>query len=300
MTTLPLVIYFGVHDAVKPWLKTYLYDNIFSYGFSSTDTGETISLWNRCIFILKNTIYSLADRGNLGYSLPLFFGICFFLLSPLRKSSLWEKMAICFMGVGLAAGIFIGSTKHDYYGLPLAVFALWGLWLGSSIVEKLSHLFQKESIFGKRGEYREIILWGVLLLFSMYMSYCMSPNSYLLLTDRAKMPQYRFAEKILASDDTSLLNYLFLDGGFYTVTGEVPTEKVFCLLNGERYKRMLEQQEYVRQQRTHWVVTWKAQEISEEELRNEDVLSEYYELVDYMYFYFEGYNRTYALYEKKH
>ena len=96
-----------------------------------------------------------------------------------------------------------------------------------------------------------------------------------------------------------LLNYLFLDGGFYTVTGQVPTERIFCMFNMNRAERIKQQQEYVRQQRTHWIVTWRALEVSEEELRGEDVLTEYYDLVDYMYFYFEGDYRTYALYEKK-
>lgn len=296
-TLLPL-IYFGVHGAVKPWLKVYLYDNIFSYGFNSAAPGEAMNLWKRCASVLENTIRSLADRGNLGYSLPLFFGICFFLLVPLYRISFWEKLAVCFMGMGLAAGIFIGSMRHDYYGLPLAVFAIWGIWLGSIFVEKTECLLKGLPLRRKRGQ-TEMILWGAMLLCSMYLSYRISPNTYLLLTDKDDMPQYRFAERILASDDISLLNYLFLDGGFYTVTGGVPTEKTFCLLNADRYNRMLEQQEYIREQRTRWVVTWLAQEASEEQLRSLDIVSEYYDLADYMYFYFEGDNRTYALYEKK-
>ncbi len=296
-TLLPL-IYFGVHGAVKPWLKVYLYDNIFSYGFNSAAPGEAVNLWKRCASVLENTVRSLADRGNLGYSLPLFFGICFFLLAPLYRISLWEKLAVCFMGMGLAGGIFIGSMRHDYYGLPLAVFAIWGIWLGSILVERAECLLKGLPLCRKRGQ-AEMILWGATLLCTMYLSYCISPNTYLLLADKDDMPQYRFAERILASDDISLLNYLFLDGGFYTVTGGVPTEKTFCLLNADRYNRMLEQQEYIRQQRTHWVVTWLAQEASEEQLRSLDTVSEYYDLADYMYFYFEGDNRTYALYEKK-
>ena len=50
---------------------------------------------------------------------------------------------------------------------------------------------------------------------------------------------------------------------------------------------------------TEWLVTWKAFEMPEEELQKLPVVSEYYELVDYQYFYFEGDKKTYALFRRK-
>lgn len=282
---------------MKTWLKVYLYDNIFLYGVNSPDSGQSTGLGARCMSTLQNIWSSAADRGNLGYSLPGALGVCFFLLTPRNRVSTGEKLAVCLMGMGLASGIFIGSTRHDYYGLPLALFAAWGLWLGSSAINRLRGS-EKKKVPTEKNRI-SVLWWSAALLCALFISLLVSPNTYLLLTDKADLPQYRFARQILASEDPSLLNYLFLDGGFYTVTGQVPTEKTFCLLNMDRAARIREQQEYVRQQRTHWVVTWRAQETSEEELRHMDLLSEYYDLVDYMYFYFEGDNRTYALYEKK-
>lgn len=293
LATIPWLFYFGLHGAVKTWLKVYLYDNIFLY-----NSGEGISLWDRCMSTLGNIRSSVADRGNRGYSLPAVLGICFFLLAPQRRVSLREKLLVCLMGAGMAFGIFIGSTRHDYYGLPLAVFAIWGMWLGCICICRLQRHLKRGGTPQKRN-WGDPVLWGIAMSCALILSYRVSPNTYLLLTAREEMPQYRFAERILASGDTSLLNYMFLDGGFYTVTGEVPAERTFCLLNMDRTRRAQEQNEYIQQQRTHWVVTWKAQETSEEELRSMEILSEYYELVDYMYFYFEGDNRTYALYEKK-
>lgn len=295
--TLPWLVYFGLGGALKTWLKVYLYDNIFLYGVNSPGSGQSTGLGARCMSTLQNIWSSAADRGNLGYSLPGALGVCFFLLTPRNRVSTGEKLAVCLMGMGLASGIFIGSTRHDYYGLPLALFAAWGLWLGSSAINRL-HGSEKKKVPTEKKRI-SVLWWSAALLCALFISLQVSPNTYLLLTDKADLPQYRFARQILASEDPSLLNYLFLDGGFYTVTGQVPTEKTFCLLNMDRAARIREQQEYVRQQRTHWVVTWRAQETSEEELRHMDLLSEYYDLVDYMYFYFEGDNRTYALYEKK-
>lgn len=297
-TTLPWLAYFGVHGAVKTWLKVYLYENVFVYGMNTADSSGTVSLLTRGISTMLNIWDSLADRENWLYSVPLALGIGFFLLQPPRKVSPGEKLAVLLMGAGLASGIFIGSAKHDYYGLPLAVFSIWGMWLGSTAVNGLKNLLRRKTTCSK-PIWSDIVPWAISMLCALCISYHVSPNTYLLLTDKADMPQFRFAEQILNSEDTTLLNYLFLDGGFYTVTGQVPTERIFCMFNMNRAERIKQQQEYVRQQRTHWIVTWRALEVSEEELRGEDVLTEYYDLVDYMYFYFEGDYRTYALYEKK-
>ncbi len=62
---------------------------------------------------------------------------------------------------------------------------------------------------------------------------------------------------------------------------------------------LAEQNTYVQEGRTHFVVTWKAQTVTEEELRKLPVVSENYELVEFLYFEFEGDLRTYALYERK-
>lgn len=292
---IPWLIYFGMHGAVRDWIRVYLYQNIFGY-----TSGEAVTLWSRCRMVLENTWSSLTDRGNWCYSLPVFLGILFFLFAPHDKVSLKEKFTVCLMGLGMAAGIFIGGTKHDYYGLPLAVFAVWGMRLCCSCVRRLQNNVKKRR---KRPsaekKWVEIVLCGMVLICTMAVAYRVSPNTYLLLMDEAQMPQYRFAERILASEDKSLLNYLFLDGGFYTVTGEVPQERTFCLINMNREQRIREQNEYAEQGRTHWVVTWRAQETTEEELCQIPVLSDHYDLVDYVYFYFEGDIRTYALYEKR-
>ena len=46
-----------------------------------------------------------------------------------------------------------------------------------------------------------------------------------------QLPQYRFAADIRADGGGTLLNYGTLDGGFYTVTGQLPPCKYFCVTN---------------------------------------------------------------------
>lgn len=69
--------------------------------------------------------------------------------------------------------------------------------------------------------------------------------------------QYQFAEIINQKPDATLLNYGFLDGGFYTVTGNVPKIKYFHKPNIEYEKYpiiMDEQNRYVREKVVDFVV----------------------------------------------
>ena len=48
---------------------------------------------------------------------------------------------------------------------------------------------------------------------------------------REDYPQYQFAQIIRQTPEATLLNYGFLDGGFYLAAGVMPTTKYFCQLN---------------------------------------------------------------------
>ena len=54
---------------------------------------------------------------------------------------------------------------------------------------------------------------GILLLIAI------SPNTYMLGYRKEQLPQYQFSEIITRTKEATLLNYGFLDGGFYTVSG---------------------------------------------------------------------------------
>ena len=101
-------------------------------------------------------------------------------------------------------------------------------------------------------------------------------------------PQYRFAEIIRESDDQTLLNYGFLDGGFYFAAGVQPTEPYFCTLNIDLQEMKSSLSNSVRLGKTAFIVT------RSNKLRN----SENYRLVDEAKMVFEGKNWTYYLYKR--
>lgn len=289
LMTVPWMIYFGWHHAINDWLKVYIWDNIF--GYSSNNEN---SLLSKMLIAILNALRSLKDRGNWGYSLPMALGCIGYICLPGRIVSLKEKISTAWMGLGLSLGIFIGGTKHDYYGLPLAVFVIFTGGVVSIFGDWLSKKWK-----WLQGKYCRAALFLTAFAIALIGAFSLSPNVYLMSVKRNDMPQYRFAEQILASEDTTILNYGFLDGGFYTVLDQVPVVPDYCILNIDPQRQLAQQNTYVEQQLTQWVVTWKAFPLSEEELKELPVISEYYDLTDYQYFYFEGDIRTYALYERK-
>ena len=291
--TLPWLIYFGWHHAIGDWFQAYLWDNIFGYA----QRGDASAV-QRLITAVENALGSLRDRDNRTYSLWVVVGgILFFFLSG--KTASWrEKFSVAFMGLGMSLGIFVGGTKHDYYGLPLSVFGIFGALCAVLFIGKLAGKLP-EGIRFKLAQKKKLLTVCLFLLClgtGCLLGYFRSPNTYLLSVKRDEMPQYRFAGIMRESGVTDMLNYGFLDGGFYTVLGEVPDTKYYCTLNVNPSLSLSNQNAVLERGEVEWVITWKAYMAEEEELRSLPVVSENYTLTDYQYFYFEGDMRTYALY----
>ena len=86
----------------------------------------------------------------------------------------------------------------------------------------------------------------------------MSSKLHYITYKKTDLPQYQFAEIIGRKKDATLLNYGFLDGGFYTTTGIVPNCKFFCRLNMWLDEMDETQNEYVENGKVDFVVTFNA------------------------------------------
>ena len=82
-----------------------------------------------------------------------------------------------------------------------------------------------------------------------------SLNTYLLGTPKESMPQYQFAEVIRQEEDATLLNYGFLDGGFYTASGLTPESRFFCKLNIDLKEMNRELSDSIQEGKITFVVT---------------------------------------------
>ena len=108
------------------------------------------------------------------------------------------------------------------------------------------------------------------------------------------MPQYRFAETIKSKEDPTLLNFDFLDGGFYYTSGAKPADAYFCALMANIPGMREAQRACIENGKADFVVT-QNRKLSDYPW----IDSSLYEMVDEASFRFEDDVPIYYLYQKK-
>ena len=97
-----------------------------------------------------------------------------------------------------------------------------------------------------------------IFIISLIASYYISGNTKFIGKDKNEYAVYKFKDIIMQEENPTLLNYGWLDCGFYTVTGIVPNTKYFERQNFE-YKNfpenMDEQNKYIENKDIDFVVT---------------------------------------------
>lgn len=273
--SLPVFGYFAFHGAVKDFLTAYFYNNMFLY---PTEVADRWALIWQC---LRNTLPKNAGWGSL-----VQLGLLWMLLRSIRWSK--ESLAVLLSFLGLTAGTYGGGRAYIYYGLILSAYAPLGLaalggilrWDKVQLPSKLRHWAVPCAV--------SLALAAVLL----NNSYTESSNTYLLGEKRENMPAYQFAETINQVENATLLNYGFLDGGFYYAADVLPTTRFFCTLNIPLDEMWQEHQQTILNGDVDFVVTRKYE------------LSAYgldsgYVCVQTAQYYFEGTEYTYYLYQRE-
>ena len=266
--SLPVLIYFAVHRAGSALWDGYFYHNLFLYTDAS-DAGST----------LYGMFYALFSciRKNLGFIIPAFVGLVWVLT---RRN--FETVLTIVAAVTSSIFIFIGGLNHAYYGLPLSVFALFGL---TALADWCGRITQKRLT---------VFLTAIALIAAIaspFLSLKIGPNVPFMSKDRRELAQYRFAEIMNADEAPTLLNYGFLDGGFYYAAGIVPSTRHFCTLNLTSPEIEAEINAYVAEGETDYIVT-RGQKL--EDLFN----SIPYECIAEAPYSFENLNGSYYLYKK--
>ncbi len=213
LPTLPVLLYFGVTKSLGDLWTAYFYNNLFLYADASGDTADVSALlhtlWERIRWhVTRNRFY--APFGILG--------VLWYMLT--RKG---HRAHLILTAVFTLLCVCSGAVCYSYYTLVFAVFAVF---FCLPVCMGLSHLPE---------EPKPKILTAALVTASLILSgtfaYCTSTNTYLTAYQKEELPQYKFAKIINRAEDPTLLNYGFLDGGFYTVADIVPESKYFCRLN---------------------------------------------------------------------
>ena len=254
--------------------------------------GALPELW-QAYFVNNLTQYSQNIKGghydaplpnllnNLPWSVPGVLGLAW-MAARLKKDG-WEALAAWLSAVCLFAFTYLNGRRYPYYALVLAVFAPLGFAAAASALARM--------LKGIRPSVRSaaaVTLAFIMIPAGVLTALQVSPNTYLMQVQKEDMPQYRFAETIMQSEDRTLLNYGFLDGGFYFASGTLPSDPYFCTLNIDLQEMEKSLQDSIRQGETAFVVT------RSKKLKN----SENYRLVDEADLVFEGRNWHYYLYQR--
>ena len=248
--TLPWLVQYAIQGGLRDMLKVYLYDNLFLYAGAE----EPLTLLAQLKAICKSVLSWIRD--NPAYTLPLLAGAGWMLLS--KRHSPTEKAAWVLCGLLGLITVFFGGRYYLYYGFAFGAlvplfFVMLGQQLNKPLIDFLG-LFPDRKMWIVEFLIAPVV---VVLLFSLPLisSLWLSPNQPNNRPEREEMMQYRFAEIINEKEDATLLNYGFLDWGFYTAAGVAPHLKYYHLANMPLEELHSEQDRYVREGLSDFVVT---------------------------------------------
>lgn len=273
--TVFILIYFGMNKAIADMWTVYFYNNLFFYSTSSNG-----------IFIVSLALNLIAGIKNviIASKIPaLFIGIG--LLALLKKSDKTEFFAYLIMCIFTFLLIYIGGRHSMYYSMIFNAFVPIGILVAYQTLNY--YLFSRLKTANALRIFHRF-KGGILCLLSLVYAFIQCDNTYLLNYDRSDLPQYEFAKIISHKKNATLLNYGFLDGGFYTTTGIIPNCRFFCNLNIELDEIMQTQNRFIKEGKVDFVVT-----------RDAELESEQYKCVAFSTFYFEGADRKYFLYQRE-
>lgn len=285
--TLPILLYFALNGALDDLFHVYFLQNIRDYARTEKSALEYI----------KSGLQLTYKRNLWNYNWLLWPGAAFLLFGLYRH---WrETLAVLLSFAGLAVTTYMSSPGYIYYGLSFAPYALCGLvgiaWLAEKILTaRLSRGTSAPPVRIPKSA-RILLGFGLPILAGVGMAVIgvFSSNTYLMKFKKEDMPQYQFAEIIQEKEDATLLNYWFLDGGFYYASGVEPVNKYFCYFNLNPPELKTDQEDLIRSGGVDFVVTRR------NPLPNRLLNDSSYELVAQSNFFFSTRYYDYYLYRLK-
>lgn len=211
LTMLPWLLYFAYHDALYDFFYVYFYSNIFLYSKSTS------------LLIRVGGVYVQDIALNPIMTVLSWTGVSLFAYTRRWLKTIAAKIALPVSYFGLYFFAFVGGTRYRYYLLIMTVFALFGMlalldWLQRKFLPKI----KRRRLLAGIGA---VLYLAAAVFCSNCRYYYNKPDSY--------YPQVQFAQRMREETDTpTLLNYGFLDGGFYLMAdAPLPDTRFFCRLN---------------------------------------------------------------------
>lgn len=266
VVSLPFVIYFAINGAITDFICGYFYNNMFLYG------GH----------YKENILFNICN--NIRVAIKRNFALFTLIISSLFTVLHFSKKMVAFVFttfLGLCFFVYF-SIAFSYYTFIFTVYSVFS-------VVFIYYCFSNKITCQKLLKYKKM-LCSTSLVICLGLCLYVSPNAGMIFYDRESLPQYYFKNIIGKFENPTLLNYGFLDGGFYTVCNIVPTYKYFCKLNMKLPEMIFMQDEVVKSGKVDFVVT-QNRELKDEDLYKCVAVSAYRD-------HLEGL-KTYRLYQLK-
>ena len=163
-------------------------------------------------------------------------GVLGFMGTRKLLSGVWARVSFALLPVLLVLGVYGGGRSYPYYFLIVA-----GMLLPPGMIA-LARLLSGIGGGLKRSKVRakpqaplprrlSALLCAAIVAASVGYSWVHYQYRGFMNVSTAALAQTRFAGIMNSEEHPTLLNYGFLDGGFYTAADILPTEKYFCKLN---------------------------------------------------------------------
>ncbi len=218
LTALPWAIYFGANHALHDLIDVYFISNATLY-------PRRITLLDRFLDFFRSDLYKNPVM------VPLILSGAWL---SMKGTKLREKSAVWVTMILLYVFVFIGGVRYRYYLLILGAFVPFGVIALCDLLRRA--VFTRHQAAWTAA--RICAYAAILLLTGNCLYFIGKPRSY--------YPQEQFAAYM--EPGSILLNYGFLDGGFFLVSGtELPDSRYFCKVNiyREQLPEMYEEQERI-------------------------------------------------------
>lgn len=237
LPSIPVLVYFASAKAFPSLWEAYFYNNLFIYAGSGKETLTAAALLKR--YYSRITRYI---RKNWLYAVPGLAAVLWYTVTAKGRRA---HLGICTLFTVLF--VYAGNVAYPYYSLVFSVFTVFA---AVALGKGFSRIYKAPV---KRWL---TVCTAVLALCSAgLLSLYTSSNVYLMQYEKADLPQYKFAKIINSVKNPTLMNYGFLDGGFYMTTGLVPENRYFCRLNINLPEMVVEQSMTVYREQVDFVVT---------------------------------------------
>lgn len=219
ISSIPIITYFIYNNALYVMLETYFYNNSTMYWSSDS--------------IIINLYNNLSTSFNFNVLIWTFI-ILGQIITLRQKCASYFLITLCSTFAFCCCNVIL----RPYYSLILAIFVPLG-------TTSLNYL---------KVKWPNIIPY-TLIVTCIFANTLYSLKSSSIFESEKDLPQYKFDKHFNAEENPTLLNYGFLDGGFYTYSGILPSNKFFCQLNIKHPDMMKDQDSIADNGLTKFIIT---------------------------------------------